>query len=156
MPEVDLERFVDAQRNDFDRALAEIEAGRKRSHWMWYVFPQVIGLGLSPTSRRYAIENVDEARAFLAHPVLGDRYRRIVDAVWHQVVERGVTINDLFGIPDDAKLVSSLTLFMGVARQLDAADLGSEALIVKADEILQAATAQGLAPCKATERFAAT
>ena len=73
VPDVDLERFVAAQRNDFDRALSEIEAGRKRSHWMWYVFPQVIGLGLSPTSRRFAIESVDEARAFLAHPVLGDR-----------------------------------------------------------------------------------
>ncbi len=156
MPDVDLERFVDAQRNDFDRALAEIEAGRKRSHWMWYVFPQVTGLGLSSTSRCSAIESLDEARAFLVHPVLGDRYRRIVDAVWHQVVERGVTINDLFGMPDDAKLVSSLTLFAGVARQLDAADSGNGALIMKADEILQAAFAQGLAPCKATERFVAT
>jgi uncharacterized protein (DUF1810 family) len=153
MGAVDLQRFVDAQRDSYQRALGEIEAGRKSSHWMWYVFPQVSGLGLSSTSVRYAIRSVEEANAFLGHPVLGERYRRIVDAVWHQVVENGVTIRDLFGSPDDAKLVSSLTLFAGVARQHGSPDVDLVELIEKAEEILQAADAQGFGPCTTTEQF---
>lgn len=147
MSDVDLERFIDAQHGDFDRALDEIEAGRKRSHWMWYVFPQVNGLGFSATSRRYAIRSVEEAKAFLTHPVLGARYRQIVDAVWVQVVERGVTLGGLFGSPDDAKLVSSLTLFAGAAR-----DSGSTTLLAQADEILRIAYEQGFDRCATTER----
>ena len=76
---------------------------------MWYIFPQVGGLGVSAMSLRYAIGSVAEAQALLTHPVLGDRYRRIVDAAWHKIVEDGATVNALFGSPDDAKLVSSLT-----------------------------------------------
>jgi uncharacterized protein (DUF1810 family) len=153
VPEIDLTRFVNAQSDDFERALEEIEAGRKRTHWMWYVFPQVAGLGASATSTKYAIENIEEAEAFLTHPVLGADYRRIVDAVWRQVVGRGVTIAELFGSPDDAKLVSSLTLFSGVARRLDATSATTATFATKVNEILQAAFAQGLARCTTTEKF---
>ncbi|HEX3087769.1 MAG TPA: DUF1810 family protein [Ilumatobacteraceae bacterium] len=153
MPEIHLQRFVDAQHNSFERALSEIEAGAKGSHWMWYVFPQIVGLGQTTTSLQYAIDSVEEAQAFLAHPVLGERYLQIVHAVWNQVVQRGVTVHDLFGSPDDIKLVSSLTLFSGAARQLESDDF---ALFVhEADEILQAAYAQGLGRCTTTEELLA-
>ncbi len=155
MPPLDLERFIDAQRRDFGRALEEVATGRKRSHWMWYIFPQVGGLGASTTSRRYAIASLTEAEAFLTHPVLGQRYRQSVDAVWQQVVEGGTSIRDLFGMPDDAKLVSSLTLFAGVARRLDPAQPDLATFATRADEILQAAYAQGLARCAVTELFLA-
>ncbi len=150
-----LSRFVEAHGDDFDGALGEIEAGRKRSHWMWYIFPQVTGLGESPMSRRYAIDSVDEAKAFLMHPALGHNYRRIVAAVWHQVVERGVAIHALFGSPDDAKLVSSLTLFAGVARRLDLPSPELATFLANADEILRAAATQGLTACTTTEVFLA-
>jgi uncharacterized protein (DUF1810 family) len=152
-PEIDLDRFVDAQRVDFDRALAEITTGRKRSHWMWYVFPQVAGLGFSAMSQRYAIKRVAEAKAFLSHPVLGPRYRQIVDAVWSQVVEGGITVHALFGSPDDAKLVSSLTLFAAVGRAMAPSEPALGAFATRADEILEAAYAQQLARCMVTERF---
>jgi uncharacterized protein (DUF1810 family) len=148
VPDVDLQRFHDAQRDSYERALSEVEAGRKTSHWMWYVFPQVSGLGLSPTSKRYAIGSVDEARSFLADPILGARYRRIVDAVWRQVVEHGVSIGELFGSPDDAKLVSSLTLFAAAGRESE-----QTSFVTQADEILHAAYVQGLAQCTTTQRF---
>jgi uncharacterized protein (DUF1810 family) len=147
MPEVDLRRFFDAQRDTFDRALGEIEAGRKTSHWMWFVLPQMSGLGLSSMSVRYAINTLAEVEEFLADPILGSRYRQIVDAVWHQVVERGVTIHQLFGSPDDSKLVSSLTLFAAVADDPD--------FVANADQILAAANGQGLGRCATTERFIA-
>lgn len=104
----DLSRY-EAHLSEFHRALGEIESGRKQSHWMWWVFPQVAGLGITQTSRTYAIGSVAEAQAFLLHPALGEAYRQIVAAVWHQVVEAGVTVRALFGSPDDLKLVSSLT-----------------------------------------------
>ncbi len=148
MADVDLQRFIDAQRDTFDHALGEIEEGRKTTHWMWFVFPQVAGLGLSPTSVRYAIRSVAEAKAFMDHPILGERYRRVVDAVWTQVVERGVTVHDLFGSPDDAKLVSSLTLFGGIA--------GKSNLGIQAGQILEAAYTQGLRRCTTTEQFLPT
>ena len=78
---LDLDRFVRAQEADYERALAEIRSGRKRSHWMWYVFPQFAGLGLSATSQRYAINSLAEARAYLAHPILGARLIEIAEAV---------------------------------------------------------------------------
>jgi uncharacterized protein (DUF1810 family) len=149
---VDLDRF-EAHQNDFDRALAEIERGRKRSHWMWYVFPQVAGLGNSEMSRLYAIGSIDEAEAFLLHPALGSAYRRIVDAVWEQVVNRGVTVHELFSSPDDAKLVSSLTLFAAVATRLPTHSAGNAEFITHAVEILEAAYAQGLNRCATTDRF---
>lgn len=120
---------------------------------MWYVFPQVSGLGLSPTAKRYAIGSVEEARAFLAHPVLGPRYRRMVDAVWHQVVELGTSIDDLFGSPDDTKLVSSLTLFAGVDLQYGSTGPDLVAFIAKAEAILEAGYAQRLDACMTTAQF---
>ncbi len=104
----DLERFVRAQATDYATALAEIKAGRKRSHWMWYIFPQFAGLGSSATSQHYAIRSLDEARAYLAHERLGRRLRECADAVLG-VRER--TAQEIFGSPDDMKLKSSATLF---------------------------------------------
>lgn len=104
----DLERFVQAQAGAYDRALAELRAGEKRSHWMWFVFPQVAGLGSSTMAQRYAISGLPEARAYLAHPVLGPRLRACVDAI---LDIEGRSAHEVFGAPDDLKLRSSLTLF---------------------------------------------
>ncbi len=103
-----LKRFLDAQENDFERALAEIKRGRKQSHWMWYIFPQIAGLGSSETSRFYAVKTKAEAELYLAHPVLGARLVRISEAL---LEIEGKTANQIFGSPDDAKLKSSMTLF---------------------------------------------
>lgn len=107
-----LKRFEDAQADDYDQALAEIKAGRKRSHWMWYVFPQVDGLGSSSMAKQYAIKSIDEARAYLDHPVLGPRLREIARAV---LEVEGKSARDIFGSPDDLKLRSSATLFSAVS-----------------------------------------
>ncbi len=104
----DLKRFLDAQENDFERALAEIKRGRKQSHWMWYIFPQIAGLGSSETSRFYAVKDRAEAELYLAHPVLGARLGRISEAL---LEIEGKTANQIFGSPDDMKLKSSMTLF---------------------------------------------
>jgi uncharacterized protein (DUF1810 family) len=105
-----LERFVAAQNQGgtYDAAVGELRAGRKRSHWMWFVFPQIAGLGESPTSRKYAISSLEEARAYLAHPVLG---RRLKDAARFVAELRGRTAEDIFGGIDAIKLRSSMTLF---------------------------------------------
>jgi uncharacterized protein (DUF1810 family) len=108
----DLDRFVRAQESDYERALAEIRSGRKRSHWMWYVFPQYEGLGSSPTSRRYAIRSRAEAEAYLRHPVLGPRLAECAEAV---LGVRGKSASEIFGSPDDLKLRSCATLFACVA-----------------------------------------
>lgn len=105
-------RFLDAQAGVYDIAFAEIQAGRKQTHWMWFVFPQIAGLGASPTSHFYAIKSAAEARAYLEHPVLGDRLRKCADAVLH-LSARSAT--DVFGSPDDLKLRSSATLFAAVS-----------------------------------------
>ena len=110
----DLARFVTAQDEggSYERALAELRAGRKHSHWMWFVFPQVAGLGLSATSRHYAISGLDEARAYLAHPVLGPRLRACVWAlVEPDAVAAGRSADQVFGGVDAQKLRSSATLF---------------------------------------------
>ncbi len=107
-----LQRFVDAQARDYPAALAEIRAGRKRSHWMWYVFPQFHGLGFSPTSIHYAIKSADEARVYLEHPVLGPRLRECADAL---LALDGRDAHEVFGSPDDLKLRSSMTLFASVS-----------------------------------------
>src|SRR5437763_109399 len=104
----DLGRFVRAQEGDHERALAEIRAGRKRSHWMWYVFPQLDGLGSSATSRRYAIKSLAEARAYLAHPVLGPRLVECAEIVAGQGAQ---SAEEIFGSIDAMKLHSSMTLF---------------------------------------------
>jgi uncharacterized protein (DUF1810 family) len=103
-----LERFVEAQEGVHDRALNELRAGRKASHWMWFVFPQVAGLGSSPTSQRYAIGSLGEARAYLDHPVLGPRLVECAGAV---LLHPDRTAREIMGSPDDAKLRSSMTLF---------------------------------------------
>jgi uncharacterized protein (DUF1810 family) len=108
----DLNRFVAAQADDYDQALSEIRAGRKWSHWMWYVFPQLDGLGSSSTARFYAIKSRDEARAYLDHAVLGPRLRECAEAA---VAVEGRTATEVFGSPDDLKLRSSATLFAAVS-----------------------------------------
>ncbi len=108
----DLERFVAAQRDVYATALAELRAGRKRSHWMWFVFPQIAGLGHSAMAQKYAIGSSDEAAAYLAHPVLGGRLRECAAAV---LDHRDTPVDTIFGHPDDLKFHSSMTLFADVA-----------------------------------------
>ena len=107
-----LGRFVQAQETSYDQALAEIRAGRKHSHWMWYVFPQFEGLGFSETSRRYSIKSVAEAEAYLKHPVLGPRLLECAEAL---LAVEGRSAHDIFGSPDDLKLRSCATLFAHVS-----------------------------------------
>jgi uncharacterized protein (DUF1810 family) len=109
---MDLERFVTAQRDVYERALAELKAGDKRSHWMWFVFPQIAGLGLSATAQRYAIADLAEARAYLAHPVLGPRLAECAQAL---LEVEGRSAERILGYPDDLKLRSSMTLFARAA-----------------------------------------
>jgi uncharacterized protein (DUF1810 family) len=104
----DLQRFVDAQAGVYHTVVEELRAGRKRSHWIWFIFPQIAGLGSSPTAARYAIASLDEARAYLQHHVLGPRLHECAQLV-NQV--RGRSINEIFGSPDDLKVRSSMTLF---------------------------------------------
>ena len=104
----DLQRFVTAQAGIYDVALAEIRAGRKRSHWMWFVFPQLAGLGSSTTADQYAIRSLAEARAYLDHPILGPR---LIDCVQAANAIRERSAVDIFGYPDELKFRSSLTLF---------------------------------------------
>lgn len=108
----ELSRFVQAQQEDYRRALAELQNGAKRSHWMWYIFPQYDGLGFSSMAKRYAIKSVEEAKEYLAHPILGPRLRECVDAI---LKVEGRTASQIFGFPDDMKLRSSLTLFAAVS-----------------------------------------
>lgn len=104
----DLQRFVDAQARVIDRVRAELKAGVKKSHWMWFIFPQLKGLGHSETARRYAIHSLDEARAYHAHPVLGPRLRECTRLV---LAANKKSIGEIFGDPDDLKFRSSMTLF---------------------------------------------
>ncbi len=103
-----MQRFLDAQKSSYQTALTEIKNGRKRSHWMWYIFPQIQGLGFSETSRFYAIKDVSEAEAYLKHQVLGSRLIEI-SQVAAQLAPNNAT--QVFGSPDDMKLKSSMTLF---------------------------------------------
>jgi len=108
----DLQRFVEAQEPVIDDVKQELRSGRKRSHWMWYIFPQIAGLGHSEMSRRYAIASQKEAGAYLSHPVLGPQLRECADLV--NALD-GRSANDVFGSPDDLKFRSSMTLFEAVA-----------------------------------------
>jgi len=105
----DLQRFIDAQESIYETALAELRAGSKRSHWMWFIFPQLRGLGLSPTAQFYGIDSLDEATAYLGHPLLGTRLRECVDAILPWSGRLGAEV--IFGATDALKLRSSLTLF---------------------------------------------
>ena len=108
----DLTRFVEAQAPHLDDVRAELAAGRKRTHWMWFVFPQLRGLGHSSMARHFGIASRDEAVAYLAHPLLGPRLREVVELV---LAVPGRTAHEIFGSPDDLKLCSCLTLFGEVA-----------------------------------------
>ncbi|MEI6534522.1 MAG: DUF1810 domain-containing protein [Verrucomicrobiaceae bacterium] len=104
----DLDRFVKAQDPVIQTVLQELRAGYKQTHWMWFVFPQLRGLGHSPTAQRYGIDDLAEARAYLEHAVLGARLQESVEVV---LAVRGRTLHDIFGSPDDIKFRSSMTLF---------------------------------------------
>lgn len=108
----DLQRFVEAQHSHYEDALAELRAGYKQSHWMWFVFPQIAGLGRSAMAERYAIADLDEAVAYLQHPVLGRRLEECAQAL---LQHSGRTARQILGSPDDLKLRSSMTLFAAAA-----------------------------------------
>jgi uncharacterized protein (DUF1810 family) len=108
----DLQRFVDAQRSSYLRACKELRAGQKTSHWIWYVFPQLKGLGFSSTAQMYAIGSLAEARAYLAHPLLGPR---LEEATRLMLALRGRELEDILGHPDDLKFRSCMTLFAAAA-----------------------------------------
>jgi uncharacterized protein (DUF1810 family) len=107
-----LDRFVNAQDPVYSDVLAELRTGKKRTHWMWFVFPQIAGLGQSDMARKYAIGSADEAAAYLAHPVLGARLRECARLV---AIHRDMEIGDIFDGPDDLKFHSSMTLFADIA-----------------------------------------
>jgi uncharacterized protein (DUF1810 family) len=109
-----LERFVEAQATHFDQARAELAAGQKQTHWIWFIFPQIHGLGASAMSQRYAISGAQEAAAYLLHPVLGPRLRDCTAVVNNL---SGRTIGQIFGYPDDLKFHSSVTLFNWIATE---------------------------------------
>ena len=106
-----LKRFIEAQRTDYAMALSEIKRGRKQSHYMWYIFPQILGLGFSSTSKYYAIKNIDEATAYLKNEILGNRLIEICNALLMLETNNAHVI---FGSPDNMKLISSMTLFSEV------------------------------------------
>jgi uncharacterized protein (DUF1810 family) len=108
----DLNRFLRAQEGVYERALAELKGGQKRTHWMWFIFPQIDGLGYSPMAKRYSIKSKEEARQYLGHPVLGKRLLECAEAV---VALKSGSVSDIFGYPDDLKFKSSMTLFEEVA-----------------------------------------
>src|SRR5689334_16545308 len=107
-----LQRFIAAQDGIYSDALAEIAAGRKRSHWMWFVFPQFAGLGTSPTSQHFAIRSLAEARAYLNHPILGPRLQQCTEAL---LAVQNRSAREIMGSPDDLKLRSSATLFAAIS-----------------------------------------
>ncbi len=104
----DLQRFVNAQAGVYEQALEEVRRGRKTSHWMWFIFPQLYGLGMSAMSQRYALRSLDEARAYLAHPLLGERLRACCEAA---LQVEGRSAHAIFGSPDDLKFHACATLF---------------------------------------------
>ena len=148
-----LERFHIAQASaiaGYDTALAEIRRGRKTSHWIWYIFPQIEGLGRSSTARCYAIRDLAEACEYLRDPLLRVRYEEIAGAVSEQVA-RGRALEDLMGGRTDAlKLVSSLTLFRAAAQSVAGEDPAFDSLARCCDSILGRTNAQGYPPCAQT------
>lgn len=108
MISADLQKFLEAQQRDYETALAEIKSGRKQGHWIWYIFPQVKGLGRSSTSTYYGIESLDQAGRYLRHPVLG---KRLTEISRELLALHGKTANQILGNPDDLKVRSSMTLF---------------------------------------------
>ena len=141
---VDLERFVQAQDTGaYAQAIAELQAGAKRSHWIWFIFPQLAGLGSSPMAEAYGLHGVEEATAYLRHPVLRERMLSAMNAVR----AHSMPLRLLMGSKIDAlKLVSSMTLFREVARRTNDDEVANAA-----DEILQAALGQGISECAFTK-----
>ena len=111
-----LQRFVNAQESIYDDVIAELRAGQKTSHWMWFIFPQIQGLGVSSTSREFAISSTEEAKAYLAHPVLGQRLTECCQLV---LQVKGKSARQIFGSPDDMKFRSSMTLFANAAPDVE-------------------------------------
>src|SRR5262245_39126432 len=109
-----LNRFVQAQNPVYAQVCAELQEGHKRGHWMWFVFPQIKGLGYSPTSRLFAISSLEEARAYMRHPILGPR---LIECTKLVISNSGLTIHQIFGSPDDLKFHSSMTLFSHAASE---------------------------------------
>jgi uncharacterized protein (DUF1810 family) len=148
-----LERFHEAQAGrsgGYDTALAEIRAGGKRSHWIWYIFPQIKGLGHSSTAQAYALRDLGEACAYLRDPILRARYEEIVATVNEQL-NRGVGMEDLMGGQIDAlKLVSSLTLFRAAAEQLAREDPVYASLAERLSALLEQTSGQGYPACDFT------
>lgn len=148
-----LERFHEAQAGrwaGYDTALAEIRAGGKRNHWIWYIFPQIEGLGHSSTAQAYAIQDLDEACAYLRDPILRARYEEIVAAVNEQLA-RGIRVEDLMGSQIDAlKLASSLTLFRAASEQLAREDPVYASLAERLAALLEQTSEQGYPACDFT------
>jgi uncharacterized protein (DUF1810 family) len=151
----DLERFLDAQTRggSYDLALSELLSGRKRNHWIWWVFPQLASLGRSGNARFYGIADAAEAADYLRHPVLGARYLEALRTVHHHVCSRAADLENLMGSHTDAlKLVSSLTLFRIVAADVAHDALSSEEIERLAGEVLDEARKQGWRACSRTQR----
>jgi uncharacterized protein (DUF1810 family) len=148
-----LERFHQAQASrsaGYDTALGEIRGGRKISHWIWYIFPQLDGLGRSSTARAYAFRDLAEACAYLRDPLLRARYEEIAGAISEQLA-RGFALEDLIGSNTDAlKLTSSLTLFRAAAQSLTREDSTFDSLAQRCGSILGQIAAQGYRPCART------
>jgi uncharacterized protein (DUF1810 family) len=148
-----LERFIQAQASHdtgYDAALAEIRRGRKTTHWIWYIFPQIDGLGRSSTARAYAIRDLAEAQAYLRDPLLRAHFEQGASAV-HEQLARGVPLEALMGSDIDAlKLVSSLTLFRVAAQSLAGDDSTFDSLVQCCDHILEQTAAQGCPQCAHT------
>lgn len=145
MDDIDLERFLEPVREHLDDVVEELTAGRKRTHWMWFVFPQLRTLGRSEMARRYGLADLDEARRFVVHAELGPTYERLVAIVHDVVARQGLFVHDVFGSPDDVKLVSSLTLFRAAAEHEGRIELAD-----RCRELLEAAERQGLLRCSVT------
>ena len=112
MEQYNLSRFIEAQETTYEGAMLELARGRKESHWIWYIFPQIEGLGKSDTAKLYSIKSLEEGRAYFEHPVLGPR---LVEACKILLSLEDISINDVMGFPDDLKLLSSMTLFESIA-----------------------------------------
>lgn len=145
MRESTIDRFVIPVTSHLPDALQELENGRKQSHWMWFIFPQLRVLGRSETAVRYGLAGLEEARRLLDHPTLGPAYEQAVAAAHDAVIGRSLDIHQVFGSPDDLKLVSSLTLFEAVAQVDGRADLTE-----RCGQLLSAAERQGISRCSTT------
>lgn len=145
MSETRVDRFVVAVTAHLPEALQELEAGIKQTHWMWFIFPQLRALGRSETAQHYGLADMSEAQELLDHPVLGPAYEQAVARAHDVVVRRSLTIHQVFGSPDDLKLISSLTLFEAAARLAGRSDLLEHCV-----QLLAAAESQGMPRCATT------